>query len=57
MGSIAIVILVYILTIPVAITLFGNVRTPKKMYSHGIGGYVIWWFVAYSIYLSMIIRA
>ncbi len=49
-GSIAILVLVFLVTIGLARALLPN---HSKAYYHGIGSYVIWWFVSYVAYLSV----
>ncbi|MGC8969377.1 MAG: hypothetical protein ACP5ID_04115 [Conexivisphaera sp.] len=49
-GALLVLIAVFAATIGLA-RLIALGRT-SKVYYHGIGGYVIWWFVSYAAYLS-----
>ena len=49
-GSVIILVLVFLTTIGIARLII--TWKSSKVYYHGIGGYVIWWFVSYAAYLS-----
>ncbi len=49
-GAILLLVAIFLATIGVA-RLVVTWKT-SKVYYHGIGGYVIWWFVSYAAYLS-----
>ena len=54
-GGVLVAVVVYIVTIALSFMVFAGSEKPRKLYFHGIGGYVIWWFVAYSAYLSFVL--
>jgi hypothetical protein len=50
-GALIIIVAVFIATIIIAKFLITG--KSSKIYYHGIGGYIIWWFVSYAIYISL----
>jgi Na+/H+-dicarboxylate symporter len=56
LGGIAIAMLTYLVLLVAFMSILRNPRLPRsKKLLHGVGSYSIWWFITYSIYITMVL--